>query len=126
MALNLYKLVIAAETTTNTDTNPNVKRYFYNLNENERQNGTITIPATSFIDDTGQAVTDALDTVAENNGYYLLYINGVLQQSNLYTVANDGTNVIITEASTVPVDAPIILVVNNFDPISTSTTTVTT
>ena len=78
------------------------------------------------MDDSGNAVTGNLTTTATDNGYYLLFVNGVLQQSGLYTVSTDGSQVVIPQASTVPVDAPIILVVNNFAPTSTSTTTVTT
>lgn len=126
MATELFKLVMSAVTTTTTDTNPEVVKYFYKLREDERSGGTITIPSTQFMDDSGNAVTGNLTTVATDNGYYLLFVNGVLQQSGLYTVSTDGSQVVIPQASTVPVDAPIILVVNNFAPTSTSTTTVTT
>ncbi len=126
MATELFKLVVDAVTTTTTDTNPEVQNYFYKLSEDERTAGTITIPSTLFVDDAGDPVTGNLTTVTTNNGYYLLFVNGVLQQSDLYTVSIDGSQVVIPQASTVPVDAPIILVVNNFDPSSTSTTTVTT
>ena len=126
MATELFKLVMSAVTTTTTDTTPEVVKYFYKLREDERSGGTITIPSTQFMDDSGNAVTGNLTTTATDNGYYLLFVNGVLQQSGLYTVSTDGSQVVIPQASTVPVDAPIILVVNNFAPTSTSTTTVTT
>lgn len=126
MATNLFKLVMSAVTETDTDTNPEVNKYFYRLREDERTSSTITIPSTNFIDDAGNTITGNLETVATNNGYYLLYINGVLQQSSLFTVSENGSNVVITQSSTVPISAPITLVVNNFAPSSTSTTTVTT
>jgi len=126
MATKLFKLVLSATTTTEVTTNPEVAKYFYNLREDERTDGTITIPAAQFFDDEGNAVTGNLTTVTANNGYYLLFINGVQQQTSLYTVSGDGSQVVITEGETVPVDAPIILVVNNFDPTSSSTTVINT
>ncbi len=126
MATQLFKLVIDATTTTDTDINPAVDKYFYELREDERAGDTITIPATQFSDNDGNIMTGNLTTAAADNGYYLLFINGVLQQSSLYTVSGDGSQVVITDATTVPVGAPIALVVNNFAPVSDSTTTVTT
>jgi len=126
MATQLFKLVMTADTDTDTNTNPEVEKYFYNLREDERTGDTITIPAAQFTGDDGNAIIGDLTTIATDNGYYLLFINGVLQQSSLYTVAVNGSDVVITEGSTVPVDAPIVLVVNNFAPTSTSTTTITT
>lgn len=126
MATTLFKLVMDAVTETDTFTNPEVEKYFYLLDDADRTSGTITIPATSFTDDAGNTMTGNLTTIATDNGYYLLFINGALQQSSLFTVAATGSSVEITQASTVPVSAPITLVVNNFAPTSTSTTTVTT
>ena len=124
MATSIFKLVMSATTDTTTTTNPAVQKYFYKL----EGSGTavITIASTSFFDDAGAAVTSNLTTVSTNNGYYLLFVNGTLQESSLFTVAADGSNVSISQCSTVPVSAPITLVVNNFVPSSTSTTTVTT
>jgi hypothetical protein len=126
MSTQLFRLVMSASTTTNTDTNPEVEKYFYKLNNAQRTSGTITIPATQFTNDAGNTMTGNLTPVTANDGYYLLFINGSLQQSSLFTVGAAGSNVVITQASTVPVSAPITLVVNNFAPSSTSTTTVTT
>lgn len=126
MATTLFKLAIDAVTTTNTDINPEVSKYFYELREDERTDGTVTIPATQFTDSDGNIVTDNLTTLATDNGYYLLFINGVLQQSSLYTVSGDGSQVVITNVATIPVGAPITLIVNNFAPVSDSETTVAT
>lgn len=126
MAAQLFKLVINADTTTDTDINPEIERYFYNLREDERTEGTVTIPAAQFLDDENEAVVGALTTASEDNGYYLLFINGVLQQSDLFTVEEDGSEVEITDASTIEVGTPIILVVNNFAPTSDSDTIVAT
>ncbi|WP_028306345.1 DUF4183 domain-containing protein [Desulfitibacter alkalitolerans] len=126
MATTLFKLVMNAVTTTDTDTNPEVEKYFYKLRAAERTSATITIPAVRFTDDAGNTMTGNLTTVSTDNGYYLLFVNGVLQQSSLFTVSAGGSQVVITQGSTVPVSAPITLAVNNFAPVSTSTTTVTT
>ncbi|WP_163538218.1 DUF4183 domain-containing protein [Gracilibacillus sp. YIM 98692] len=121
MATELFKLVMSANTTT--DTNPQIEKYFYNLSEDERAGDTVTIPATEFTDDAGNTMTGNLTTASTDNGYYLLFVNGVLQQSSLFTVSSGGSQVAITQASTVPVSAPITLAVNNFAP--TSSTSVT-
>lgn len=126
MATQLFKLKIDALTTTDTEVNPEIDKYFYELREDERTAGTITIPAIQFTDSDGNIMTGNLTTVSTNNGYYLLFINGVLQQSSLYTVDVNGSDVVITDAATVPVGAPITLIVNNFAPVSDSDTTVTT
>lgn len=126
MATNLFRLVMTAVTTTGTDSNPAVEKYFYNLRNDERTADTVTIPFGQFTDDAGDIMTGNLTPVSTDNGYYLLYVNGVLQQSSLFTVSAGGSQVVITQASTVPVSAPITLAVNNFAPNSTSTTTVTT
>ncbi|SCG83158.1 hypothetical protein DW1_1588 [Proteiniborus sp. DW1] len=127
MATTLFKLVMNAVTTTITDTNPEVEKYFYKLRNNEVVGSTIVIPAVQFTDDAGNTMTGNLVTTDPDNGYYLLFVNGALQQSSLFTVSTNGSQVeILTQASTVPISAPITLVVNNFAPSSTSTTTVTT
>lgn len=123
MATKLFKLAIDATTTTDVDVTPTVEKYFYDFVATDRVGDTITIPATSFTNDAGTAVT-TLTTAVTDNGYYLLFINGVLQQTSLYTVTS--ANVVITDATTVPVDAPITLVVTNFVPEADSTTTITT
>lgn len=122
----LFKLVIDAETTTTTQLNPEVKQYFYELREDERTDDTVTIPSTQFVDDEGNQVVGNLTPADGENGYYLLFVNGVLQQTSLYTVTADGSQVVINDAETIPVGAPITLIVNNFAPTSDSNTTVTT
>ena len=126
MATQLFQLVIDAETITDIEINPELDKYFYELSEDERTGATVTIPATEFTDDEGNVMTDNLTVASTNNGYYLLFINGVLQQSSLYTVSVDGSQVVITDAATIPVGAPITLIVTNFAPLSDSETTVTT
>jgi len=126
MAIQLFKLAIDAATVTDVDINPEIIRYFYLLEEVDRTDDTLVIPATKFVDDAGDIMTGNLTTAVADNGYYMLFINGVLQQSSLYTVSGDGSQVTVTDAETIPVQAPITLIVTNFAPISDSDTTVTT
>lgn len=117
----LFKLAIAAQTTTTVTTNPAVERYFYTLNPAHVDQGVLTIPANAFVDDEDAPVAE-ITLATDDNGYYLLFINGVLQQEDLYTVAAD--EVVITEADTIPEGAVITLVVTNFVPDADSQTTV--
>lgn len=126
MATQLFKLAIDATTTTSVDVSPEIKQYFYLLNEDERSGGVLTIPATKFTDDAGDIMATNLTPVTTDNGYYLLFVNGVLQQTGLYTVSTDGSQVTVNDAATVPVGAPITLIVTNFAPAADSDTTVTT
>lgn len=126
MATQLFKLVIDADTTTDIKINPEIDKYFYQLSDVDRTDNILTIPSTKFVDDDGDNVTGNLTIVNTNNGYYLLFINGVLQQSSLYTVEADGLQVVINDAATIPVGAPITLIVTNFDSTSDSDTIVTT
>ncbi|WP_312813756.1 DUF4183 domain-containing protein [Sedimentibacter sp.] len=126
MAIQLFKLAIDAATTTDVEINPEIIRYFYLLEEVDRTDDTLVIPATKFINDAGDIMLGNLTTAVADNGYYMLFVNGVLQQSSLYTVSGDGSQVTVTDAETIPVQAPITLIVTNFAPISDSDTTVTT
>ncbi|NLV88000.1 MAG: DUF4183 domain-containing protein [Tissierellia bacterium] len=126
MAPKLFKLKIEAATTTTVTTHPEVTQYFYEVDDAHRIDDTLVIPSTAFVDGEGNAVVGNLETVAENNGYYSLFINGVEQQTSLYEVEEDGSQVTIDDATTILTGSPIILIVTNFDPDANSTTTVTT
>lgn len=123
MAASLFKLVVKASTTITTFTKPATQQYFYKLATAQRTNSTITIPANLFTNSAGGAVTTLIKAAA-NNGYYQLFVNGVLQETALYTVSS--TQVVVTNASAVAVSSPITLSVNNFAPTSTAVITVTT
>jgi len=125
MATTLFKLVMSATTDTTTTTNPAVQEYFYKVAATELVGDTLTIPSTLFTDSSGAAVTGNLTLATANNGYYSLFVNGSLQQTSLFTIGASGSEVVITQSSTVPISAPITLEVSNFAPNSTSTTTVT-
>ncbi|MBS4025594.1 MAG: DUF4183 domain-containing protein [Clostridia bacterium] len=127
MPTQLFRLAITADTTTTTDTNPDVSRYFYDLAAGDRDTATdtLTVLASKFLDDAGIGVpATGLETVAADNGYYSLFINGVLQQTSLFTPS--AAQLVVTQVNTIPVSAPITFVVTNFAPTSTSTTTVDT
>jgi hypothetical protein len=123
MPATLFKLVISATATTDVTTKPDVQRFFYNFDPAHLSGNTLTIPADAFVDDAGDAVT-SLTTMATDNGYYLLFINGVLQQETLYTVSD--TQVVVNDASTLEDGVPIVLVVTNFAPEADSQITVNT
>jgi len=123
MAVTLFKLAISAESTTTVTTEPTVLNYFYTLDPAHIDAGTLTIPANAFVDDQGDTVTTI--TLADaDTGYYLLFINGVLQQEGLYSVT--ANNVVIQDADTIKEDSPITLSVINFTSDADTQTTVTT
>lgn len=119
----LFKLAITAETVTTVTTEPDVKRYFYNFNTDDVDEGVLTIPAGSFVDDQDNPV-GTITEITPGNGFYLLFINGVLQQSDLYTVSS--TEVVVQDASTIEPGSPIVLVVTNFATNADSQTTINT
>lgn len=125
MAVKLFKLVIDAETNTVTTVNPEVLRYFYEFSLDDVEEGVLTIEAADFVDDEGNALT-VIETVTEDEGYYLLFINGVLQQSELYEVETDGSEITVDDVDTILPGTPIILVVTKFEPDSDSNTAIET
>lgn len=127
MAVQLFKLAITADTLTTVKTKPEVKKYFYIFDSQDIDPGTgdLTILASDFVDEAGDPVT-TITEVTTDNGYYLLFVNGVLQQDALYTVSD--ASVVIPDADTMNIEeeSPIILVVTNFAPEADSATTVNT
>jgi len=124
MAATLFKLAITAETVTTVSTKPVVERLFYTVDSQHIDAGVLTIPANAFVDDQGNTLTGNIPSVSTDNGYYLLFVNGVLQQEDLYTVSD--TQVVIQDADRIQLGAPITLIVTNFAPEADSTTTITT
>ena len=123
MAATLFKLAISAESTTTVSAKPVIENYFYTLNPTHVDEGTLTIPATAFVDDQGDPVT-SITLPSTDNGYYLLFINGVLQQEGLYSVTTN--NVVVQDADDILENSPIILSVINFAPEADTQTTITT
>ncbi|HEY2493874.1 MAG TPA: DUF4183 domain-containing protein [Paenibacillus sp.] len=113
--------IITGTITTNTTTSvvPTAKRFASTVVLGNISAGTTTIPATSFRDDTDTLLTAGGLTIPSLNGYYNLYVNGVLQlggQSTLTVI-----NLVINTALTIGVS--VVVEVVNFVSTSTSTST---
>lgn len=124
MAVSILKLVLKG--TTTTIPRPVVKRYFHSYNTATEASGVrIVIPHSLFINDAGALMGAAhLTTVVASKGYYLLYVNGVAQESALLTVGSTGSRVILnTGATTLTSSALITLMVSNFNPVSSTVIT---
>lgn len=120
----LFKLAISADVQTSITTKPAVAKYFYLFDEEDlNQDGDLVIPAGAFVDDQGQEVEN-ITLVTPDNGYYLLFINGVLQQDSLYSVT--ANNVTVLDGEDIEPESPIVLVVTNFAPEASTTTTIAT
>lgn len=81
--------------------------------------GITSIPAGSFIDDTGAAITTLPAVTA--NSYANVYINGVLQPTSVYTLSTTALNI----DDEVSVGAPVIVEFVTHTATSTSTPTST-
>ena len=119
MAKKLFKLVLTGTTTTNAV--PTVNRYFYPASA-AINTTSFKILATKFFKDNGANAASIVTAVA-NNGYYLLYVNGELQQSGIYSVTNTAVTIATTAAFTIPASGVVSLAVTNFAPSSTTTIT---
>ena len=131
MALRIVKLFVSATTATTTTAGPTVTKFFYETTAQTAAGSTLTIAVGSFEDDTGAAAT-TLPALAADNSYFTVEINGVPQMSDTlaYTAGGAGTGQleITVPVGSDPIEAqtPIILEVVNYDPQSSSTTTITT
>lgn len=129
MALRLLKLNV--EVTSTVDVNPVVTRFFYVTDEETAPGGTLTIMRSEFFDDTGEALTTELPSLEEDNSYYNVYVNGVLQMGDLSSftpdVADPSTDPVLTIQVPLAGDGPllggtpIVLEVVNFEAASTPT-----
>lgn len=121
------KLLVTASTTTNVVPNP--EKFFYVTTAETAAGSTLTIDAASFFQDNGTAVT-ALPSLAANNSYFNVYINGVLQMEGISTYTPGATGVgslaIAVPAGGDPIlqNTPVVLEVVNYAP--TSNTSVET
>lgn len=115
MAVELFKLAIDAESDITLE--PDVKNYFYQFDPDDVDEvDGLTIEAADFVDDDGDQVV-AITEADANNGYYQLFINGVLQQMDFYNATTNNVTIpSITDSTSIPENAPIILVVTNFAP----------
>jgi hypothetical protein len=128
MPAKLFKLVISVDTTIdNNQINPDIQRYYYEVDTDDIDGvtGVLTIDAEQFVDDNGDPLqAGEIPEIDPVNGYYLLFVNGVLQQDSLYTVT--ATEVTVDDASTLQAGTPVVLVVNEFAPSADANNTVLT
>jgi hypothetical protein len=115
MAKQLFRLAMNATTSAV----PTVNRYLYACTAAVTA-ATLTVTKTQFVDDTGVAPT-AITTAIANNGYYLLYVNGELQQSGIYAVTNAKLTITTTGTFTIPLNGMVALSTTNFAPSTTVT-----
>jgi hypothetical protein len=73
-------------TTTSTTITPSVKRFTANVVLGNILGGVTTILSSSFRDDTGANLPANSLTVPGSNGYYNVFVNGVLQLGYLTTL----------------------------------------
>ncbi|OPA08191.1 DUF4183 domain-containing protein [Bacillus cereus] len=127
MALQLMKIAATGSTVTMTD--PDDSRFFYVTTAPTTAGNTLTIDAASFFQDDGTAVT-TLPTLATNNSYFNVYVNGVLQMEGISTYTPGATGVgslaiaVPVGAGTILTSTPVVLEIVQFTP--TSNTTVVT
>lgn len=127
MALQLMKLLVTAATTTNAV--PTDARLFYTTTAPTAAGATLTIDAASFLQDDGTLLT-SLPSLASNNSYFNVYINGILQMADISTYTPGATGVgslaidVPAGGSGIPTGTPIVLELISYAP--SSTTTVTT
>lgn len=68
-----------------------------------------TMPAGSFIDDSGALITEFPALAATD--YVNVYINGMLQQASLFTLS---TTDLVLDAIDVPVGVPVLIEIGSF------------
>jgi hypothetical protein len=118
MGLKIIKLAAFAQ--TKVATVPKITRFFYEIPHQLEELTTFKIDTTNFLSDTGTLSTE-LPNLNENNGYFNVYINGILQMEDnfAYTSGEEGIgNLLISvpEGSDITANSPIILEVINFYP----------
>jgi len=126
MPLQIMKLAVSA--TIAIDTAPTVSRFYHIVTAPIAGAGTLTIPVADFMTDTGAAAT-ALPELTADNSYFNVYVNGVLQMTDLlaYTSGAAGVGqlvITVPDGSTIIAETPVVLEITNFAP--SSETTITT
>lgn len=127
MALQLMKLVVSADTTT--DVTPTDTRFFHVTTQKTSAGDDLVIDAADFFKDDGTAVTELPELIVDNS-YFNVYVNGLLQMSDLftYTPGTSGTGSLTISVPNGGGDiknkTPVVLEILNFN--AASETTVTT
>lgn len=125
MPASLIKLYVVATASApvatggavTTEVNPAVTRYAAVLTGGMITTDT-TIPAASFSDDNGDAITDLPSPPTD--GYYNVYVNGVLQEGGLSTLTT--ASLVLATTQTVA-GTPVVLEVADFSSVTSTITT---
>lgn len=124
MAASLIKLFVTATAsvpvatggTISTTVDPSVTRFNAVITAGMITTDT-TIPAASFLDDNGNAVV-ALPA-APTDGYFNVYVNGMLQEGGLSTLTT--ASLVLATTAALPL-TPVVLEVSDFSTTSSSIT----
>lgn len=114
MPLTILKLVASGTTIAK----PTARNYFHKPTTTQSSISRYTINVADCTTNTGGTVA-AFTTATTSNGYYMLFVNGVLQEANVYTVGSTKVVLHVTADGnkfTLRQSAPITLSVINFDP----------
>lgn len=104
-------------TTTTTDVDANMKRYASTVTAGMISGSDTVLPAESFSDDNGDPL-NAGGLVLPVDGYYNVYINGILQQEGLSVLTvND-----LTVSAVLTAGVPVIIEVGDFAGTTSSST----
>jgi hypothetical protein len=120
------KLLVTAETTTTTV--PTDTRFFYVTTGETVPGGTLTIDAADFFQDDGTALVE-LPVLSNENSYFNVFINGVLQMEGNSTYTAGATGVgqleftVPAGGDSILTGTPVVLEVMNFAPVSNTTVT---
>lgn len=115
MALSLLKIVGSGS----TNARPTVKSYTHKVSAAQTGITSFSIAVADFTTDSGGSTT-ALTLKTDSNGYYMLYINGVLQPSGMIaSVAATKLKITAEVPFNLLASAPITLTVTNFAPVTT-------
>ncbi|MZQ85083.1 DUF4183 domain-containing protein [Paenibacillus sp. 5J-6] len=106
-------------TTTTSTITPLVKRFTDTVVIGNILSGVTTIPSSSFKDDSGTNLPANSLTVPGSNGYYNVFVNGILIAGGLTTLTT--ANLVITNSLTI--GATVVLETLSFTATSTSTST---
>lgn len=117
MAASLIKLYVAAVAsapvatggTVTTTVDPIVSRFNATISADMIGATNTTIPAASFFDDNGNAVTNLPSP--PTNGYFDVYVNGILQQAGLSTLS---TTELVLNTTSAPAGVPVVLEVCDY------------
>ena len=122
MTLEIMKLAVEAFSTVSAK--PDIQRFFHKTTNIVTGPSTLEIPAQDFFNDTGAAVT-LLPAITSDNGYFQVYMNGILQMNGLSTYipgkVNEGKlSITIPDGSNILHGTIIVLEILNFVPTATT------